>query len=449
MKKTMQRRQTSLLACVLCCCVLGAPAALAARRSLLGADNKKGNSSSNSNNNSKQADTTATYVYAWAGPRNASLGGRDSIFVISLADNEYGKVVSVVPTPYSALEPHHCRISSNRKYMGCSGLFAAFTHIPGVLFFDLADPRTPKLVDPASVDQPKHSAFADEFVATDDGGFLLTMMGTPTGGSPGRVAHYGADLQLIGEYPDPVKYPDVEGLNPHGLGVSWVHKTMLTVDFFEPASSMVGHTLKLRSTVRLWNTSDWTITETIDAAAIKNVSGPMDAVAIAETGAFFFGGGNGYIYYLDGKGPAPHTPVIAWDGLAGNPDRTSYGCIMHPFRNGTRLLAAMFVRDQVQLLDSSNPQKLKLLDTLQLPKGAGGHAVRVSRDERLGAVATYYLEQGPMGQLHHEGDLTVRLFWLNDKATKFVIKKPAKSVIDFKTVARKQGAFRPHGVAIY
>ncbi len=52
-------------------------------------------------------------------------------------------------------------------------------------------------------------------------------------------------------------------------------------------------------------------------------------------------------------------------------------------------------------------------------------------------------------KLHHEGDLTVRLFWLNDKATKFVIKKPVKSVIDFKTVAKKQGAFRPHGVAIY
>ncbi|KAG2443515.1 hypothetical protein HXX76_001868 [Chlamydomonas incerta] len=437
------RHSAAILACVLCCCAL-APAVTGARRSLLGPDNNNKTKTSTT-----KPDTTATYVYAWAGPKNASLGGKDSIFVISLADHEYGKVVAVVPTPYSALEPHHCRISSTRKYMGCSGLFAAFTSIPGVLFFELSDPRNPKLVDPETVDQPKHSAFADEFVATDDGGFLLTMMGTPTGGSPGRVAHYSKDLKLIGEYPDPARFPEVEGLNPHGLGVSWVHKTMVTVDFFEPASSMAGRSLKLRSTVRLWNISDWTIRETIDASLIRNVSGPMDAVAIAETGAFYFGGGNGYIYYLDGRGPAPHVPAVAWDGLAGSPDRTSFGCIMHPFRNGTRLLAAMFVRDQVQLLDTSNPQKPKLLDTLQLPKGAGGHAVRVSRDEKVGAVATYYLEQGPMGQLHHEGDLTVRLFGLNDKATKFVIKKPAKSVIDFKTVAKKQGAFRPHGIAIY
>ncbi len=66
------------------------------------------------------------------------------------------------------------------------------------------------------------------------------------------------------------------------------------------------------------------------------------------TGSFYFEGGNGYIYYLDGKGPAPHTPVVAWDTYAGSTDRASAGCIMHPFRNGTRLLAAPFVRDQVR-----------------------------------------------------------------------------------------------------
>ena len=52
-------------------------------------------------------------------------------------------------------------------------------------------------------------------------------------------------------------------------------------------------------------------------------------------------------------------------------------------------------------------------------------------------------------QLHHEGDLTIRLFGLNDRATKFILRQPAKSLIDFKTVAKKQGPFRPHGIAIY
>lgn len=122
------------------------------------------------------------------------------------------------------------------------------------------------------------------------------------------------------------------------------------------------------------------------------------------------------------RGPAtPHSPKLVWDLLGGAMDRTSYGCILYSFRNGTRLLASAFVRDmvragaahvwcmggcmwrrgrgpthghhsscyvsflslietimspctlqiQVQLLDTTNPLKPKLLDTLQMPKGAG------------------------------------------------------------------------------
>ena len=72
--------------------------------------------------------------------------------------------------------------------------------------------------------------------------------------------------------------------------MSWVHKTMVTVDYVVPASTLVGNPLTMWSTVRLWNISDWTITETIDASA-QGVKGPMDAVAIAETGAWVYGGG--------------------------------------------------------------------------------------------------------------------------------------------------------------
>lgn len=51
------------------------------------------------------------------------------------------------------------------------------------------------------------------------GGFLVTLMGSPTGGSPGRIARYNAARQLVGEYPDPAKFPDAVTLpsfNPHG-----------------------------------------------------------------------------------------------------------------------------------------------------------------------------------------------------------------------------------------
>ncbi|KAG2432993.1 hypothetical protein HXX76_008721 [Chlamydomonas incerta] len=432
----MKSLKLSLLVGALCCALAPHTAVARTGRSLL--DN---------------LSTSAKYVYAWAGAKDASLGGKDSLFVISLIGTEYGQVVTVVPTPYNGIEPHHCRVSADKKILGCGGLLSPLAPAyngaaaPSVIFFDITNPRVPVMISAAVVDQPKTSAFADEFVTTPDGGFLATMMGSSTGGSPGRVVKYNKDFKLVGEYPDPNIYPDVAGLNPHGIAVSWTKNAMLTVDFLVPASTLKPSIPVMWKTARLWNMNTMTIAETIDCTAL-GVNGPMDAVAIAETGAFYFGGGNGIVYYLDATGPAPHTPVQAWDTLFGSTNRASAGCILHSFRSGTRLLVSSFIRDQVQLLDTTNPRSPKLLDILQFPTGAGSHVVRLSEDEAFGAVATYFLDEGPGGQVVLPGDMTLRMFFLNDKATKFVVSQPGKSVIDFKTLMGAQGVFRPHGVAI-
>ncbi|KAG2428020.1 hypothetical protein HXX76_012006 [Chlamydomonas incerta] len=303
------------------------------------------------------------------------------------------------------------------------------------------------MIDPAKVDQPKTSAFADEFITTPDDGFLATMMGSSTGGSPGRVAKYNKDFKLVGEYPDPKTYPDVPGLNPHGIAVSWTKNVMLTVDFLVPASTLKPNIPVLWKTVRLWDMNTMTIKETVNCSAL-GVNGPMDAVAIAETGAFYFGGGDGNIYYIDANGKAPHTPVVAWDTLSGSTNRASAGNILYSFRSGTRLLVSSYTTDQVQLLDTTKPKKPKLLDTLKFPAGAGAHVVRLSEDEAFGAVATYFLDEGDVGQVVLPGDMTLRMFFLNDKASKFVVQNPSKSVIDFKTVMGAKGVYRVHGVVI-
>ncbi|KAG2426628.1 hypothetical protein HXX76_012942 [Chlamydomonas incerta] len=397
--------------------------------------------------------TSAKYIYAWAGAKDASLGGKDSLIVISLNGTEYGQVVTVVPTPYNGIEPHHCRASSDKSILGCGGLLSPLAPAvngvpaPSVIFFDITSPRAPKMVAATQVDQPKTSAFADEFINTPDGGFLATMMGSSTGGSPGRVVKYNKDFKLVGEYPDPKTYPDVPGLNPHGIAVSWTKNVMLTVDFLVPASTLKPNTPVLWKTVRLWNMKRMTIKETINCSSL-GVNGPMDAVAIADTGAFYFGGGDGNVYYVHGTGKAPHTPVVAWDTLSGSTDRSSGGNILYSFRSGTRLLVSSYTTDQVQLLDTTKAKKPKLLDTLQFPAGAGAHVVRLSEDEAFGAVATYFLDEGDAGQVHLAGDMTLRMFFLNDKATKFVVPYPGKSVIDFKTVMGAQGVFHLHGVVI-
>ncbi len=47
----------------------------------------------------------------------------------------------------------------------------------------------------------RQSAIPDEFVALPGGGFLVTMMGSATGGSPGRVAKINPDLTVQGMCP--------------------------------------------------------------------------------------------------------------------------------------------------------------------------------------------------------------------------------------------------------
>jgi len=57
------------------------------------------------------------------------------------------------------------------------------------------------------------AAFPDAFVPLPDNGFLVTEMGSLTGGAPGRVAEFNAAGRLTGMFPaDPPS-----AFNPHGI----------------------------------------------------------------------------------------------------------------------------------------------------------------------------------------------------------------------------------------
>ncbi|GFR45987.1 hypothetical protein Agub_g7460, partial [Astrephomene gubernaculifera] len=130
--------------------------------------------------------------------------------------------------------------------------------------------------------------------------------------------------------------------------------------------------------------------------------------------------------------------------------RSSESCILQPFRGGTRLLLALFDLDRLILLDTSNPRKPVLLDLYQFPKGTGGHVVRVSRNERLLALATYFLEEGAAGQIHAPGDCTIRFLQLDAQGRRF-IRDPwpyaRGPTINFTEIAPGKGGFRTHGIA--
>ncbi|GFR45986.1 hypothetical protein Agub_g7459, partial [Astrephomene gubernaculifera] len=241
------------------------------------------------------------YLYVWSGAQNASLA-RDSLFVFCADPGpDFGKLLNIIETPYNGLEPHHCRSSVDGRWLACSALLAALSGLPTILFFDLTNPAKPVLLHNATM--PPNSAFADEFAATPDGGFVVTMMGDKNGRAPGRVARYDANLNLMGEFPKNVStIPQANSFNPHGIAADFNHNTMMTVDYLEPESTLVGFNLTARNTARLWNLRDLSIITTYTLPKSVRAKGAMDAVATGR-GGYFFTGGNGYVFYLDPTDP--------------------------------------------------------------------------------------------------------------------------------------------------
>ena len=73
-------------------------------------------------------------------------------------------------------------------------------------------------------------------------------------------------------------------------------------------------------------------------------------------------------------------------------------------------------------------------------------AAQVTPSEKLVAVSTYFLEEGPGGKVHQAGDRTLRFFTLNAAATKLT-PHPTKPVVDFKMLLGTKGMYNPHGLA--
>src|SRR5262249_32310522 len=95
------------------------------------------------------------------------------------------------------------------------------------------------------------SNITDDFLPLDDGGFLVTQMGSHTGGTPGRVAEFDRNLQLAGEWPPD---PPEHDFNPHGISARPDLNLMVTSDFMMPASplNVVPGDPLLRATIRVW-----------------------------------------------------------------------------------------------------------------------------------------------------------------------------------------------------
>src|SRR6185369_12867168 len=161
-------------------------------------------------------------LYIWAGDQAHK--APDFLAVIEFDEDsaDYGKVIKTVPLPPPGNignEAHHCHLNATGKLLACGGLLSVLKGQNGIFFFDVRDARNPRFLLSAKAVE---SAITDDFLPTEDGGFLITQMGSASGGAPGRIAEFDGQLHFVANHFGEVsmfqewpKVPPVDGFNPH------------------------------------------------------------------------------------------------------------------------------------------------------------------------------------------------------------------------------------------
>src|SRR5262245_16463109 len=233
---------------------------------------------SRARNQNQDEGNPAKTLYVWSGDQART--APDFLAVIDFDEDSprYGQVIRAVPIPGqggSGNEPHHCHLSADKNILACGGLLALLRGHNSIFFFDVSKPRNPKFLFSTS---GTLSNITDDFLPLKEGGFLVTQMGSHTGGVPGRVAEFGRNLQLVAEWP---AQPPDHDFNPHGISARPELNLMVTSDFMMPTSSLnvVPGDPLLRGIIRVWDFKRRTILRTI---VIPTAIGTMDVKLIPK-----------------------------------------------------------------------------------------------------------------------------------------------------------------------
>jgi selenium-binding protein 1 len=384
----------------------------------------------------------AKTLYVWAGDQ--ARRAPDFLAVINFDEdsNDYGKVLRTVPIPPPGNvgnEPHHCHLSADKNTLACGGLLSLLRGQKGIFFFDVSEPREPRFLFAASAPL---SSITDDFFPLPRGGFLITQMGSATGGSPGRVAEFDRNLQLVREWPDT---PPSDGFNPHGISARPELNLLVTSDFIDPASTLnvVPGDPILRGSVRVWDLEKRTIVRTV---RIPGAIGTMDVRLIPADllgRAFTAGMFDGFVYLVDTRaGTAkkvfdcetivPHIEVPVRGGMTQ---------ILAMPQSGDRLIFASFQAGQVGMLDVSDPEHPVQSGIVNLGVGAGPHDIGLTDDDKRLIATDYFLNEDGFGKIHFEGDHKVHII----KVHKHNLELDPRFQLDFNT-AFPTGPARPHGM---
>lgn len=386
---------------------------------------------------SEADESAAKYLFICAGDQART--APDFLAVINFDEHskDYGKVIAALPfaaPDATGNEPHHIGLSEDGKVVACGGLLSVLKGQKEIFFFDVSDPKAPKLLSAAD---PPLSSITDEFHSLPDGGFLVTMMGGPAGHAPGRVAEFDRDLYLVKEHPE---NPPAGGFNPHGISTRPELNLMVTSDFVCPSTTLsaVHGDIDFRGSVRVWDLRRREILRTI---TIPGVVGTIDVKLIPrdpKARAFTAGMLDDHLYLIDTRGGTA-TPVFDFSTITPG----GWPQLMRTTKDGKRLFVSMNQAGKVAMFDISNPERPRLIKALDLGQGSGPHYIALTGGERRLVISDYFLNEDNFGKVHAEGDHKVHVA----RVSKNDLVLDPRFDLDFNS-AFSTGPARPHGIAI-
>jgi 56kDa selenium binding protein (SBP56) len=383
-------------------------------------------------------------LYVWTSDQ--ARRAPDFLAVIDFDEDSphYGKILRTVPiTGPGAIgnEAHHCHLSADKNTLACGGLLSLLRAQNSIFFFDVSNARHPKFLFSTNA---SFSSITDDFLPLHEGGFLVTQMGSDTGGAPGRVAEFTDDLHLVKEWPE---RPPEDGFNPHGISARADLNLMVTSDFIMPASTLnvVPGDPELRGSIRVWDLKYRSLIRTVQ---IPGALGTMDVKLIPhdkQGRAFTAGMFDGLVYLVD---PYNGTSQVVFDcedivPHVEVPVRGGMVQLLAMPSSGDRLIFASFQAGQVGMLDVSDPEHPFQSGIVNLGENAGPHAITLTDDDKRLVVSDYFLNEDDFGKIHFEGDHHVRVI----KLSKDKLHLDRRFDLDFNT-AFTTGPARPHGTAM-
>jgi selenium-binding protein 1 len=389
-------------------------------------------------------DAEGRYLYVWAGDMARTHPDFLAVVNFDPLSHAYGRIICTVPVPAPGNignEPHHIHLSADGNILAAGALLSLMNDEDSLFFYDVRDPERPRFLK--STRAPL-SNITDAFAPLSTGGFLVTNMGSNTGGTPGRVVEFDRNLNLVQEWPE-VPPP---GFNPHGISLRPELNLMVTSDFVDPASTLdtfVGPP-QYRNTIRVWDLRRRQIVRTITVPApgvgtmeVKLI--PRDHRGRAYTPGLL----SGLLYLVD---PINGTALPVFDFATlfphgATPNRGGAPQLLAMTRDGHRLFLGLFESGQVVMLDTSDPEHPRPLSVVDLEPNAGVHSVELSPDERRLVASDYFLSEDLFGKVHMEGDHKVRVF----KVSRHSMALDHRFNLDF-NAAFPTGPARPHGMAI-